>query len=208
MTWSPLNLLRVLELPSLYRLLGKSLGRSRAHQVFAHEYVHAQPGDRILDIGCGPADLLAELPADINYIGFDQNERYIESAGKRHGSRGQFFTGNVDLAHIDSLGTGSFDIVIASGILHHLDDRDATELFALSRAALRPGGRLITGDGCYQAGQSRIARLLLALDRGRYVRTKEAYVALASQSFASPTAFVQHNSAYIPYTTVVLICQA
>ena len=60
--------------------------------------------------------------------------------------RGQFFSGKVDLAHIDRLGAGSFDIVIAHGLLHHLDDRQATELFALARAALRPGGRLIIID--------------------------------------------------------------
>jgi SAM-dependent methyltransferase len=208
MTQGPLNPLRVLGLPSLYRLLGTTLGRTRQWQIFARDYVGAKPGDRILDVGCGPADVLTELPADIHYVGFDQSAHYIDSARRRYGARGQFFTGNVDLAHIDHLGAASFDIVIAHGLLHHLDDREATEFFALARAALRPGGRLVTADGCYLAGQSRIAHLLLAMDRGRHVRTEAGYVGLASQSFAAPSAVVRHDSAYVPYTTVYLVCQA
>lgn len=203
-----LNLRRALEFTSLYRLLGTTLGRTRQWQLFARNHVMAKPGDRILDVGCGPADILNELPLDIHYIGFDQSEHYIESAHRRYGARGQFFAGKVDLAHIERLGAGQFDIVIAHGLLHHLDDSDATEFFALAKAALRPGGRLVTSDGCYQTGQSPIARMLLALDRGQYVRTEEAYVALASQSFSKPVASISHDSAYVPYTVVYLDCQA
>ena len=141
-----LNPSRVLGVPSLYRLLGTMFGRTRQWQIFARDYLGAQSGDRILDVGCGPADVLTELPTDIDYTGFDQSEDYIDSARRRYGVRGQFFSGKVDLAHIDRLGAGSFDIVIAHGLLHHLDDRQATELFALARAALRPGGRLIIID--------------------------------------------------------------
>lgn len=210
MSLGPLNPLRAFGLPSLYRLLGTAFGRSLQWQIFARDYVGAQPGDRILDIGCGPADVLTELPTDIDYVGFDHSEQCINSARQRHGTRGEFFTGNVDLAHIDRLGAASFDIVIAHGLLHHLDDREVIEFFALARAALRPGGRLVTADGCYLngQGQSRIARLLLAMDRGRYVRTEAEYVALSSPSFATPATFVRHDTAYVPYTVVYLVCQA
>lgn len=208
MSRSSLNPNRVLGLPALYRLLGTISGRTRQWRLFARHYIGARPGDRILDVGCGPADLLAELPADIDYVGFDQSKHYIDSARRRYGARGQFFAGTVDLALIDRLGAASFDIVIAHGLLHHLADREATDFFELARAALRPGGRLVTADGCYLDGQSRIARLLLKMDRGRHVRTEQEYVALASRSFAAPVAFVRHDSAYVPYTLVYLVCQA
>jgi len=207
MTQGSLNPLRLLALPSLYRLMGTTIGRLSLLQLFAREYVGARPGDRILDVGCGPAEVLAVLPEGVQYIGFDQSERYIESARRQHGARGEFFTGIVDLAHVSRLGAASFDIVIAHGVLHHLDDREATEFFALARAALRPGGRLVTADGCYVAGQSRIARLLLSMDRGRYVRTEDGYVALASRSFANPTTVVRHDISTVPYTMVYMVCQ-
>ena len=58
------------------------------------------------------------------------------------GDRGEFACQRVSdatLAH----GPG-FDVVIASGIVHHLEDDEALQLFRLSLAALKPGGRLIT----------------------------------------------------------------
>lgn len=207
MTQSSLNPLRLLALPSLYRLMGTAIGRFDLLQLFARDYVVAQPGDRILDIGCGPAEVLSVLPVGVHYVGFDQSERYIDSARRQFGARGEFFTGKVDLAHIDRLGAASFDLVIAHGVIHHLDDREATEFFALARAALRPSGRLVTADGCYAVGQSRIARLLLSMDRGRYVRTEDGYVELASQSFAKPTAVVRHDISTVPYTMVYMVCQ-
>jgi len=203
-----INPLGFLGFSSLYRLLGTVLGRTRQWSVFAHDYVCVQPGERVLDVGCGPADLLHELPPDIEYIGFDQNEKYIESARERYGDRGEFFTANVDFDHVERLGANSFDVVIAHGLLHHLDDHDANEFFKLARAALRPGGRLVTADGCYQKGQSTIAHLLLAMDRGKHVRTESAYLELASQSFENPKSAIRHDSSHVPYTIVYLVCLA
>jgi len=203
-----MNLTRILELPSLYRLLGTAVGRPRMWKALVHEYACVQPGQRILEIGCGPGDLLSEAPDDIGYIGFDHNERYINWARQRYGDRAEFFAGNVDLAHIDRLGAGSFDIVIGSGVLHHLDDHEATVFFELARAALRPGGKLVTADGCYQSEQSPFVRMLLDMDRGHYVRTEEEYVALASKSFASHDTFIRNNTLTLSYTLLFMVCRA
>jgi hypothetical protein len=40
------------------------------------------------------------------------------------------------------------------------------------------------------------------------VRTEAEYVALSLSSFATPAAFVRHDTAYVPYTVVYLVCQA
>ena len=53
-------------------------------------------------------------------------------------------------------------IVLAIGVVHHLDDAEAVKLFQLAHAALKSGGRLVTMDGCYVPKQSRVARHLLA----------------------------------------------
>lgn len=37
-----------------------------------------------------------------------------------------------------------FQIMLALGVLHHLEDYEVRQLFALAQAALREGGRLIT----------------------------------------------------------------
>ena len=196
----------MLALPAVYRLMGVAVGRTRQWRIFARDYVRARPGDRVLDVGCGPADLLAELPPGIDYVGFDTSERYVRAARRRFGDRGRFFSRTVTHATIEELGARSFDIVVAHGLLHHLDDAQAIALFELARAALRPGGRLVTADGCFVPGQSRFVRWVLAWDRGAYVRTEAAYVQLASARFQALTSYVRNDSARIPYTTVYLVC--
>jgi SAM-dependent methyltransferase len=41
---------------------------------------------------------------------------------------------------------GCYDIVMAFGVLHHLDDAEGRELFRGARRALKPGGRFVTLD--------------------------------------------------------------
>lgn len=196
---------RILELPGAYRFVAALL-RPRQAPIFASEYVRARPGDRILDIGCGPGDLLAELPAATEYVGFDKSEAYVRAARARFGARGTFFCRTVDRAVVNELGAGSFDLVIAHGLLHHLDDAEADEFFVLARTALAPGGRLITADGCYVAGQSRMARYLLSRDRGAHVRTEQAYRMLAARRFPSVVSDIRHDTSRVPYTIVYLVC--
>ena len=43
----------------------------------------------VLDVGCGPAEILNALP-EINYYGFDINPIYIGSAKKKYENRGKF----------------------------------------------------------------------------------------------------------------------
>jgi SAM-dependent methyltransferase len=161
--------------------------------------------DRVLDIGCGPGDMLNYLPA-VHYVGFDASEAYIARARQRFGRRGQFYCGLVNSGSISELHT--FDIVLAHGVLHHLGDAEASALFALARAALRPGGWLVTFDGCYAPNQSRLARWFVSRDRGRYVREVEEYRRLANSAFDRVHVTVRHDLLRIPYTHIIMECAA
>jgi hypothetical protein len=46
----------------------------------------------------------------------------------------------------------------------------------------------------------------ISLDRGRYVRTKEEYLALASQIFKNIKAYLHHGLLRIPYTIIIMEC--
>ena len=198
---------RLLDLPIVFRWLYAVVG-SREWRIFAEEYVRARAGDRILDVGCGPADLVAALPARVEYTGIDVNERYVRSAERRFAAHARFLCRPVDPGMVDELGPASFDLVVAHGLLHHLDDAQAAEFFAIARAAVQPGGRVVTADGCYVAGQSPVARYLLSRDRGRHVRTRDAYVALATRSFSDVSSDIRHDTYRVPYTMVFLECHA
>jgi cyclopropane fatty-acyl-phospholipid synthase-like methyltransferase len=202
----PLDPRRVLESPFVYSAYRALVTGQKEHRVFAEEYVRARPGHRILDVGCGPADLLSDLPEGVDYTGFDTSASYVAEAERRFGHRARFLHRHVDRAVVDELGPGSFDRVIAHGLLHHLNDDEVVEFFQLARHALCANGHLVTLDGCFVAGQSRAARFLLEQDRGRFVRNQAGYVALAERVFGQVRAHIRHDLYRIPYTLILLEC--
>jgi SAM-dependent methyltransferase len=194
----------ILSLPAGYRLFRWVVGGDFAWKIYLAEHVKPAPGDKILDIGCGPADVLNYLP-EVNYTGLDISPKYICAAKERFGFRGRFYCGDVGLATIEGE-HGSFDLVLATGVIHHLDDTQTAKLFALARRALRPAGRLVTYDGCYELQQSRIARWMLAHDRGKFVRTREEYLRLASTHFSKVELRLRDDLLRIPYTHLIMRC--
>ncbi|MBL8792437.1 MAG: class I SAM-dependent methyltransferase [Planctomycetia bacterium] len=192
----------VLKLPIGYRTFIRAIGGGY-RTVYLRDYVRPLAGQRVLDIGCGPGDVVAYLPA-VDYVGIDMDERYIRAARSRFGGRGEFRCQSVAGLVVDE--PGSYDLVMANGLLHHLNDQQATQLLSMAYRALKPGGRLVTFDGCYVPGQSRLARWLLYLDRGRYVRDSQGYVALAGAAFDHVRSHVRHDLLRIPYTHHIMVC--
>jgi SAM-dependent methyltransferase len=96
------------------------------------------------------------------------------------------------------------DVVLAVGVLHHLDDGDAARLFTLAGSALAPGGRVITYDPCFAPAQGALARFLVSRDRGRHVRSPDGYEALARRAFSQVAATLLQGHLRIPYTATVL----
>jgi SAM-dependent methyltransferase len=97
-------------------------------------------GRRILDAGCGAGPLFTALrDGGAIVTGFDSSTKMVELARQRLGADAAL--------HVADIGSplpfpdGAFDDVIASLVLHYLEDWTAplTEL----RRVLKPGGRLI-----------------------------------------------------------------
>lgn len=198
---------RFLNRAGAYSALQDLLLRRGSRARYVRDYVRPFPGCRILDIGCGPAAVLAHLPESIGgYAGFDMNPDYIEAARRRWGARGTFYCRKVEAA---ALPPGDlYDIVLANGIIHHLDDAEAARLFDIARAALRPGGRLVTYDNVYVENQHWLARWLIAHDRGKRVRTQPVYEDLARRSFARVESAILHDTLRVPYTILIMSCTA
>src|SRR5215471_19595230 len=197
------SLSSVLSLPAGYRAFVHLVGGD-VQRKYVAEYIKPRPGDKVLDIGCGPGDMLASLPG-VHYLGIDISEKYIEAAKKRFRAKGRFSCGDVGTATVEQE-KGTFHLVLATGVLHHLDDQRAGRLFELARLALRPGGRLITYDGCYVPEQSRIAAWVLSKDRGKFVRTRDEYLRLASRYFSKVEPHLRHDLLRIPYTHLIMYC--
>jgi SAM-dependent methyltransferase len=176
----------VLERPWAYSLSQLVLGGPARMRAFVKDYVEPHEGLRVLDIGCGRGEIVALMPG-VEYVGFDRNPRYIKIAQQKFGELGEFHCMDVVDADLDS---ESFDVVIAWGIFHHLDNGQADHLVRLAAKFLKKDGRLLTGDSTDAPDTGRLARWLLGKDRGQAIRTPEGYAELTRRRFSSVTSNV------------------
>lgn len=117
------------------------------------ELLAPQPGERILDIGCGDGALTEQLAATgATVIGVDNSPSMLETARKRGL--------NVELQSADALPyQGDFDAVFSNAALHWLSAEKHPAVLAGVYRALRPGGRFVAEMG----GQGNIAAIRTAL---------------------------------------------
>ncbi len=109
------------------------------------ELLHPQPGERILDLGCGDGVLTQKLAAmGCNVVGVDSSGAQIEAARHLH----------LDARVMSGERLGfhnEFDAVFSNAALHWMRDADA--VIAGVWRALKPGGRFVAemgGYGCVQ----------------------------------------------------------
>lgn len=102
-----------------------------------------QPGEAIIDIGCGPAPLapfIAEARA--HYTGVDASPRLLDAARQHHGRDGEFLLGDArKLWALRGLSAGAFD---GATFLLSIQDMDPLgEVLRATAWALRDGGRVV-----------------------------------------------------------------
>ena len=127
-------------------------GRFVAHMAESLvELLQPQPGERILDLGCGDGFLtrrIAESGATV--IGVDTSPEMIAAARER----------GVDahLVHGEELNfDGAFDAVFSNAALHWMKNQEA--VLAGVHRALKPGGRFVAECG----GEGNVAAIRVAL---------------------------------------------
>ena len=112
------------------------------------------PGMDLLDVGCGPASItadLAELVAPGRVVALDSSPSAIEAARATLAARG--LLGGVELAVGDVFALpfedGAFDVVHAHQVLQHVHDPVAA--LKEMRRVVRPGGTVAVRDAVYSA---------------------------------------------------------
>ncbi len=107
----------------------------------------AGPGDRVVDVACGPGIVTSRLAADgARVTGVDLTPTMLALAADRATAEGCGATTTFALGRMDQLPfpTGAFDVVANRYALHHAADpeRVADELVRVAA----PGGRLVIVD--------------------------------------------------------------
>lgn len=112
---------------------------------------HLRPGQRVLDLGCGPGTITEDLARLVGpegeVVGVDSSTDVIEQA--RRDSRATNVSYDVkDISALD-LADSSFDLVHAHQVLQHLED-PVGALREMARVAA-PGGLVAVRDADYAA---------------------------------------------------------
>ncbi len=158
----------------------------------------------VLDIGCGPAEILNYIP-NANYYGFDIDKRSIKYAKKKYKRKNHhFFCKRFEQKELIRL--PKFDFIILFGILHHLENSEIKKLLYLCKKKMKKNSKLLTEDPIFLKKQNFIAKFLIRHDRGINVREKKEYLNLVKKHFRSVSSKITHQF-FIPYTWFSMTCK-
>lgn len=185
-----------------YDVFQHIVGAHRLRRWLVNDVWRVQPDDTIVDVGCGTGKVVEYLPACSRYVGIDISAPYIERARRRYGQRAEFVLGTART--VDPSMLPRADLVTTTGLLHHLDDKEARDVFRFAARVLRPGGRVVCVEPTFLAHQTAASQWWMRRDRGRNVRRDDEWGQLARPWFPCATVRVVTGLLRVPYIHVVI----
>jgi ubiquinone/menaquinone biosynthesis C-methylase UbiE len=132
----------------------------------------AQPGERVIDVGCGPgfyvAELLEEVGAQGSVLGVDLSEAMLAVAAKRCERHQNASFEQADATSLPAADE-SFDAALSVQVMEYVPDVGAA--LAEIHRSLRPGGRVVIWDvdwttlSWYSTDPERMERAKQAFDK-------------------------------------------
>ena len=153
-----------------YRLIQNLILKRNIYVDFV-KVINKQKINTIIDVGCGDNSILEYINGEYLYYGYD-SDYYFTNKSKfkyKNNDKLQFYNKGVDEIDFKRFDPDK-SIIILIGLFHHINDSqirkfiDRTENF-----------KIFAIDAVKLVGQKNITKLLMALDRGNYIRQLDNY---------------------------------
>ena len=199
---------RIFGVPIVYKIFQKVVGAPEKPADLFKRLFDLDSNYRVLDIGCGEGASSAAVAGQVSqYVGIDHSETYIATARKTNAQYSNATFLVADASDPLVLEMEPFDIVMVSGVLHHLDSTTIHQMLSNATRVLKPGGRFVALEPVFSERQGLIARLIIAADRGRFARDQEGYERLLVTHFQHVNCEIHDNLIRIPYTHISISAQ-
>ncbi len=134
---------------------------------------------RILDVPCGTG-ILMHCCKPSSYVGADIDAKRVVDAGVRFPEEAFVVS---DAAAL-SFTKDKFDLILASGLFHHVDDKVSTAILSEFRRVLSPVGKIVVIEAIWPQNRFNIIGYVgRKLDQGKFVRHAAAYEKLFREFF-------------------------
>ena len=144
---------RLLELNrQFYNAFAEAFSDSRGRSEPGFERIVAQiePGERVLDLGCGQGRLAQLLPPSCAYVGVDSAAEMLQIAAERTQSTGTpatFVESDLVEGNWPTLVGDPFDWIILRAVLHHIPGyHNRRDVVAQARQLLAPTGHIVIAN--------------------------------------------------------------
>ena len=126
-------------------------------------------GERILDLGCGTGVLiqrLLQVSPEIEVFGIDSCAEMLEIAKQKLPESVDLKVGIADNLPFPS---NSFDVVVSTSAFHYF--RDPSQALQEAKRVLKPNGRLVITDWCYDYLTCKVCDFFLGFFNPAHFRT-------------------------------------
>jgi ubiquinone/menaquinone biosynthesis C-methylase UbiE len=128
-----------------------SLGKEQDIRAMTIELASLQPGERVLDVGCGTGSLTLAAKKQVGItgqvVGIDASPEMIEIAQRKASQSSMNVTFQLGLIEDIPYPNQTFDLVLSSMMFHHLPEDDLKrQAIEQMYRVLKPGGYLVIVD--------------------------------------------------------------
>ena len=158
----------------IYRLYQNIIRKKKNEYNFIKYVFQQYKNVNVLDVCCGDSYILNYIKNCINnYIGIDNNSNYLKNSKKKF-PKFSFINSDIEKIHkIKKLNRSKINFIFINGAIHHLNDSKVTSLISCLNKKF-PNAKFLFIDPV--RGENKlINKLMITLDRGKYIRTKQKY---------------------------------